>query len=90
MADSGCILKVEPGGFADRLDVGMRESGISKTLRFLAQATAGMELPFAEMEHTVQGGGIFFFLFWRGVNEKFIYSYVKFKRLDRCLTGDVQ
>lgn len=53
MADSGCILKVELGGFADRLDVGMRESGISKTLRFLAQATAGMELPFAEMEHTV-------------------------------------
>lgn len=66
MADSGCILKVEPGGFADRLDVGMRESGISKTLRFLAQATADMELPFAEMEHTVQGGGIFFFSFLEG------------------------
>lgn len=36
MADSGCVLKVEPMRFADGLEVGMREREELMTPRFLA------------------------------------------------------
>lgn len=50
---SGCILKVEPRGLADWLDVGMREGEES----IMTQIFGSVKLPCTEMGHTVEGAG---------------------------------
>lgn len=59
----GCILKVEPGEFVDRLDVGVRETDESRVSPgCLAAGSGRMGLSTTEMGRTGRRG-------WRGKTE---------------------